>query len=178
MVCKCPSDTVSDINGNCVKIYREPAPQCTSSIDCPNTDICRNGNCILACKLEVCGNNAQCVSQNHRATCTCPPNYEGNPYVDCSYKVLMVPVDECYKHEDCPDDRICNNGRCVNPCQNRNACGNGALCYVQSKEIFFYFFLNFYNNLNRLQDIKYSVVVQKDTMEIQKSFVHLLIFQM
>lgn len=131
MVCMCPQDTVSDANGNCRAIIHDQ-PACTANNDCPNTDVCRNGNCILACRVENCGINAQCVSQNHRGTCSCPANYEGNPYVECSYKALMIPTFECYNHEDCPDDRICSNGRCTNPCQNRNACGAEAFCYVQS----------------------------------------------
>lgn len=131
MVCKCPPDTVSDVNGNCVKIIRDS--QCSSDNDCPNTDVCRNGNCILACRDQTCGINAQCLSQNHKAVCNCPPKYEGNPYVECSFILIDEPKYECYSHEECPSDRICNNGRCTNPCQNKNACGVGAFCYVERK---------------------------------------------
>lgn len=132
MVCKCPPDTVSDSNGNCRPIISDQ-PACTNNNDCPNTDVCRNGNCVLACKIELCGINAQCVSQNHKGICSCPPKYEGNPYVECSYVRELPPQYECYHHEDCASDRICNNGKCVNPCQNKNACGVGAFCYVESK---------------------------------------------
>lgn len=37
---------------------------------------------------------------------------------------------ECYKNDDCPNDRSCINERCVNPCAARDACARGAFCHV------------------------------------------------
>lgn len=140
MICKCPPETVSDERGNCKAILREQ-PACTNDFDCPrDVDVCRNGNCIPACRDKECGLNAQCHAQNHQARCTCPEQYIGNPLVQCTYETSMPRVPECYQDDDCPYDRTCQNTKCINPCKDLNQCGRDAICHVESKEIFFKMF--------------------------------------
>lgn len=132
MVCKCPPDTVTDINGNCKAILKDQ-PACLQNNDCQNSHVCRNGNCILACKLESCGQNAQCNSENHAGICSCPHGYSGNPYIECTFvNQYQQPIYECTSDYNCADDQVCSNTKCTNPCKNRNSCGTGAFCYVQS----------------------------------------------
>lgn len=138
LVCKCPPETVSDERGNCKPISRE-APACTSDFECPrDTDVCRNDNCVPACRVTECGSNAQCTASNHRAVCTCPDQYKGNPYVGCTYS-WVEPAHECTQNDDCPFDRTCNNNKCVNPCKELSPCGRGAFCFVERKFFIGYF---------------------------------------
>merc|ERR1712223_1956116 len=45
---------------------------------------CQDGSCVNLCLLpNACGINAQCKSIRHRKQCACPPNYVGNPSVEC-----------------------------------------------------------------------------------------------
>ena len=60
-----------------------PAPQCVVDSDCRTTEQCHTGNCINACFLDKCGVNAICSARQHQASCTCPPNYTGDPRKAC-----------------------------------------------------------------------------------------------
>lgn len=83
ILCKCPDDTYTDLTGRCIQIRYEQTG-CKNNDDCSNTDKCINGNCILACSIERCGLNAQCISKDHRSICTCAPAYYGNPHIECN----------------------------------------------------------------------------------------------
>jgi hypothetical protein len=131
VMCKCPPDTAPDSSGICRRInVRE---QCQVNKDCPDSDQCLRGVCTLACRVEKCGINAQCLSQRHRAICSCPPGYEGSPHQECTVIASRIPSRvECDSDDQCPFDRTCLNERCVNPCGQSDSCGRGALCYTES----------------------------------------------
>lgn len=83
IMCQCPPDTYTDSNGRCKAIvYSEP--QCHVDSDCNNREKCIKGFCIEACKIDICGINAQCKSYNHQSICTCAPGYIGNPHIECT----------------------------------------------------------------------------------------------
>lgn len=109
--------------------------QCVSDSNCSNTDKCVNSRCAEACKIYPCGINAQCASVNHHSVCTCAPGYTGNPHRECTnIPKHPQPTPECYKNDDCPDDRTCRNERCINPCREDNACARSAFCYVKQHQ--------------------------------------------
>lgn len=83
IVCRCPPDMITDSQGRCVPIRHEQLG-CQSDDECPDTDKCISATCVLACQTEQCGINAQCISKQHRAFCSCAPGYEGNPRIECS----------------------------------------------------------------------------------------------
>ena len=60
-----------------------PAPQCVVDNDCRTTEQCHSGNCLNACYVDKCGVNAICSARQHESTCTCPPNYTGDPKKAC-----------------------------------------------------------------------------------------------
>lgn len=68
------------------------------------------------CNPSPCGPNAQCSG----GSCTCLPNYSGDPYRNCR--------PECTMNSDCPRLKACSNQRCVDPCQ--GTCGQDARCDV------------------------------------------------
>lgn len=82
-MCQCPPDTYTDPNGRCKAIIHVEQ-QCHIDSDCNTVEKCIKGSCIEACKVDICGINAQCKSLNHQALCTCPPGYVGNPHIECS----------------------------------------------------------------------------------------------
>lgn len=47
--------------------------ECDSDYDCPSSQSCQNFKCISACTNGVCAPTANCVVNNHRAVCSCPP---------------------------------------------------------------------------------------------------------
>jgi hypothetical protein len=134
MICKCPPETVSDERGNCKEILREQ-PACTRDTDCSlDSDVCKDGNCVAACRFKQCGINAQCQSTNHHAICSCPHQYEGDAHIECRYRVI-IQTHECLQDEDCAGDKVCSNNQCINPCRDQNSCGRGAFCYVERHKI-------------------------------------------
>lgn len=134
MICSCGNDMITDNNGRCVAI-KQDQPICTSNVDCGDPEICNHGICVIACRIEACGINAQCLSTQHRAMCTCAPGYEGNPHTECSPlpKIPHQPDPvECYENDDCPMDQTCSNQHCISAC--RDACGRGAYCNAVQHE--------------------------------------------
>lgn len=83
IMCRCPADMITDSSGRCVPI-RQDQPGCRSDDECADADKCILGTCLLACRVERCGINAQCLSKNHRGMCSCAPGYVGNPHIECS----------------------------------------------------------------------------------------------
>lgn len=73
------------------------------------------------CNPSPCGANAVCLERNGAGSCSCMPNYFGNPYISCK--------PECIQNSDCPYDKSCINTKCIDPCS-IGACGLNAECRV------------------------------------------------
>jgi hypothetical protein len=58
-------------------------PECLLSSDCPPQLACIGQKCSDPC-VGICGSNALCKVVNHRAICSCPPEYTGDPFVSCN----------------------------------------------------------------------------------------------
>lgn len=78
--------------------------------------------CIVS---DPCGINAECYPVNSRAECRCLSGYRGNPRDRCF-------VVGCRSNSDCPDDRACINGQCINPCIYEHPCASRAECQVHN----------------------------------------------
>jgi hypothetical protein len=76
------TDTVPIFNA-CLFSPVTVKPQCSRHDDCSDTEVCHQGSCQEACRFQVCGLNAQCLSSNHLAKCECLPSMHGNPTVAC-----------------------------------------------------------------------------------------------
>jgi hypothetical protein len=72
------------------------------------------------CMPSPCGSNAVCREQNGAGSCTCLPDYMGNPYEACR--------PECVLNSDCPSNRACIHNKCQDPCP--GTCGTNADCQV------------------------------------------------
>ncbi|KAJ4432717.1 hypothetical protein ANN_21354 [Periplaneta americana] len=72
------------------------------------------------CLPSPCGSNAVCREQNGAGSCTCLPDYIGNPYEGCR--------PECVLNTDCPSNRACIRNKCQDPCP--GTCGQNADCQV------------------------------------------------
>jgi hypothetical protein len=72
------------------------------------------------CVPSPCGTNAICEEKNGNAICSCPPDYQGDPYTFCR--------PECVLNGDCPNDKACQRLKCVDPCP--GTCGASADCRV------------------------------------------------
>lgn len=72
------------------------------------------------CNPSPCGSNAICKERNGVGSCTCLPEYFGDPYTMCR--------PECVINTDCSRDKACVNNKCKNPCE--GACGINADCRV------------------------------------------------
>lgn len=74
-----------------------------------------------ACNPSPCGPNADCKEKGGAGSCTCKPNYHGDPYTGCR--------PECLLSSDCNPNQACNNNnRCFDPCI--GACAPNARCQV------------------------------------------------
>jgi len=72
------------------------------------------------CVPSPCGANAVCREHNNAGSCTCLPDYFGNPYEGCR--------PECVINSDCPSNKACVRNKCVDPCP--GTCGQNADCQV------------------------------------------------
>lgn len=72
------------------------------------------------CVPSPCGSNAICKEQRGAGSCTCLPDYTGNPYEGCR--------PECLINTDCPSNLFCQNSKCRDPCP--GTCGPNAECRV------------------------------------------------
>ena len=76
---------------NVSEIYKifwlvQPEPVgCSSDSECSQSQACQSRSCRNPCISDnPCSQTAICSPKNHRATCTCPPGFEGDPYRQCS----------------------------------------------------------------------------------------------
>lgn len=72
------------------------------------------------CNPTPCGANAVCKERNNAGSCSCLPEYYGDPYVECR--------PECVMNDDCDRNKACVNQKCVDPCV--GICGLNADCFV------------------------------------------------
>lgn len=76
-VCSCMPDFQGDPQFGC-------HPECVLNSDCPGNKVCWDNQCKNPCKMGIiCGVNAKCSVENHVATCTCPPEFFGDPFFQC-----------------------------------------------------------------------------------------------
>lgn len=123
MICECPDQWVPDQQGECRRIIVQPTavqPACQQDSDCPDAASCINRQCRNPCD---CGVHSMCQVQNHRATCSCEPGYEGNPNTGC--RAIGCRIDS-----ECASDKACVNQQCTNVCLVADPCGANAECYV------------------------------------------------
>jgi len=90
---------------HCVPKYYDPF--CFTEIEAIEAD---------PCNPSPCGPNAQCRD----GTCTCLPEFQGDPYTECR--------PECVLSSDCSRDKACMSRKCRDPCP--GTCGSGAICSV------------------------------------------------
>lgn len=77
---------------------------------------------LSPCTPSPCGSNAICKEQNGVGSCTCVPEYIGNPYEGCR--------PECTINSDCISSLACIRSKCQNPCP--GTCSQNAECQVIS----------------------------------------------
>jgi hypothetical protein len=61
-----------------------------------------------------------CKELGDKGSCTCIPDYHGDPYVACR--------PECMMNSECPMSQACINNKCKDPCP--GVCGYNAYCHV------------------------------------------------
>ncbi|KAK8736180.1 hypothetical protein OTU49_004861, partial [Cherax quadricarinatus] len=110
--------------------YVECRPECTINSDCPKYLACVNQKCRDPCQDGSCGVNALCDVINHRAMCSCPRAYKGNPYIECLLVEVSTPQPECLEDERCSDTLACINEHCQDPCALYDNCAPNAECHV------------------------------------------------
>lgn len=99
---------------------------CRTDSECESNKACVNSVCLSPCIVsDPCGINAECYTVGRRAECRCYSGYRGNPWDRCQ-------VVGCRSNSDCPDDRACINGQCINPCVYEHPCASQAECIVQN----------------------------------------------
>ena len=74
------------------------------------------------CNPSPCGSNAECRERDGVGSCSCLPEYFGDPYTGCR--------PECVQNSDCDRSKACVNNKCTNPCP--GVCGINAECRVQN----------------------------------------------
>ena len=78
----------------------EPEPiGCSSDFECATNQACRDRSCINICSVDKpCSPSAICSARNHKASCSCPPGFEGDPYRQCNkskHKFSLLNMQHC-----------------------------------------------------------------------------------
>ena len=122
-VCTCEEGYEGNPHVACVQV------ECRVDDDCLDTHACRNQQCRPVCGPgnAPCGGEAVCEAVSHKATCSCPPGLEGDPFVTCREI-------DCRSDRDCPSDKACYNNHCISPCTIQNPCVGVAECTVVGHE--------------------------------------------
>ena len=61
-----------------------PEPECRVHEDCADFQACIEQQCQSPCAVyDVCARNAECYVTSHRAVCSCPDGYVGDPNIEC-----------------------------------------------------------------------------------------------
>lgn len=66
-------------------------PECVVNTDCASSLACISEHCRDPCPGS-CGFNAECHVHNHVSTCTCLPQFTGDPFTECS----LIPIRKFY----------------------------------------------------------------------------------
>ncbi|KAF2352424.1 EGF-like domain, partial [Trinorchestia longiramus] len=114
--CACPPGYHGDAKIECRKIPTQGG--CRRDSDCIFSEACIDGLCRDPCN---CGVNAKCQLVDHKPLCSCLPAYLGDPNFSCQ-------KGDCRANLDCPLDRRCENGSCIDPCLYDSTCDDTAQC--------------------------------------------------
>ena len=74
--CTCVQGYLGDPYSGC-------RPECATNTECPANKACSNLKCVDPC-VNTCGIKARCQVVNHIATCTCLPDFRGDPFTQCT----------------------------------------------------------------------------------------------
>lgn len=112
----------------------EPRSECREDSDCPLQLACLNKKCQNPCYvLAPCDKPATCevISTLPVRTmiCVCPSGYISSGSGTCKTVPSVTDV-ACTTDSQCPSDRACINGICINPCN----CGPNAECHVKNNK--------------------------------------------
>lgn len=129
-ICTCNVGYTGDPFSNCVEL-RSKAYNSNSGL----MNIEHNLNIIFSvisvdpiqedlnpCQPSPCGANAVCRERNNAGSCSCLPQYFGDPYSGCR--------PECVTNSDCDRRKACANNKCKDPCP--GVCGINAECTVHN----------------------------------------------
>lgn len=115
------------------------------SSECPLNKACVKQKCIDPC-IGACAEHAICVVTHHSPYCTCPPGYEGDPFIRCSKEKVLPPQikspcepNPCGPFATCRDSAgsaicSCREGyfgappRCAPECAINEDCPNDKAC--------------------------------------------------
>ncbi|KAF0298054.1 Neurogenic locus notch 3 [Amphibalanus amphitrite] len=140
-LCLCPPGTRGDPMTGCRRPAAGLAPAaagdaCRSDSECAASLACLSAVCREPCReLRPCGPAAVCSVHRHRPLCRCPPGHMGDPSVGCTPQERPVTPTarptappSCASDLDCPDNQVCYDTLCKNPCDFDNMCAPNALC--------------------------------------------------
>lgn len=79
---------------------------------------------VEACNPNPCHPTAVCIDgAKGSPVCQCQSGTVGDPY-----EAGCIAEGSCLSTKDCPENSICQNHRCLNPCE--NACGKNSFCEI------------------------------------------------
>lgn len=85
--------------------------------DCNDRLACVGYRCVDPC-IGICGQLALCHVANHVPTCTCPPGYTGDPFLQCREQPRVIENINPCSPSPCGPNSNCrnNNGQAVCSC--------------------------------------------------------------
>ena len=126
---KCTDVCVTDTCGeNAVCIAENHSYRCVCPIGFISMDMDTGCLPVSRCTNNTCHPSAFCEPTPTGFECKCNIGHIGEPYTSGCKEIDQF----CNSNVDCPDEAICNEGKCLNPCD--DACGENTVCKVVNKK--------------------------------------------
>lgn len=110
-------------------------PECVINADCPSQSACINNKCQDPCPGS-CGRNAECHIISHTVSCTCPPSFTGNAFVECVIRqdeeINPCEPSPCGSNAECLERNGVGSCRCIEDYQGNPYEGCRPECVLSS----------------------------------------------
>jgi Cys-rich repeat protein len=92
-----------------------PTPRCRTNEDCPDGQVCVDGECVNATPTVTSTPTARSSTPTATPIGFCEDNDDCPPGQVCidNMCVTVTPTPQCHEDMDCPSGQVCMNGTCV-----------------------------------------------------------------
>ena len=112
--------------------FNNECVECVFPGDCDEDEVCSNNECVIDCTIDesVCQEEEYCNEETSECVECIPEKDQCQENEVCHINKC---VDECDGTSDCPSDKVCVDGACVD-CNNKDDCKGNFVCDTGNNE--------------------------------------------